>query len=197
MHGRDQQDDRRARAPPSTSPVLLGRRRPPVGGEVQSGAVRHGRHDHRKTPAQVCDASNADAPLRDHRGPVNGCGGDSTAAAAPPNWSRQARGLRHAGQPQDYETNWSWRRLTRHAERHPPSLVDYATESGTTWRWAKLGWANASTPEHTGGGLMATWEEVSRACLALPATTERIAPDGLRSWRVRDKAFLWERPLRP
>jgi hypothetical protein len=70
-------------------------------------------------------------------------------------------------------------------------------ESRTTWRWAKLGWAVASTPEHTGGGLMATWEEVSRACLALPATTERIAPDGLRSWRVRDKAFLWERPLRP
>jgi hypothetical protein len=43
---------------------------------------------------------------------------------------------------------------------------------------------------------MATWDDVSRACLALPETTELVRPDGLRSWRVRDKAFAWERPLR-
>jgi hypothetical protein len=43
---------------------------------------------------------------------------------------------------------------------------------------------------------MATWDDVRRACLALPATTELVRPDGLRSWRVRDKAFAWERPLR-
>jgi hypothetical protein len=44
---------------------------------------------------------------------------------------------------------------------------------------------------------MTTWDEVSRACLVLPATRELISPQGLRSWRVRDKAFVWERPLRP
>ena len=43
---------------------------------------------------------------------------------------------------------------------------------------------------------MATWEEVARACLALPATTELVRRDGLRQWRVRDKLFVWERPLR-
>jgi hypothetical protein len=43
---------------------------------------------------------------------------------------------------------------------------------------------------------MATWDDVSRACLALPETTELVRPDGLRSWRVRDKAFAWERPVR-
>ena len=31
--------------------------------------------------------------------------------------------------------------------------------------------------------------------LALPETSERIARD-LRQWRVRDKLFVWERPLR-
>ena len=43
---------------------------------------------------------------------------------------------------------------------------------------------------------MATWDEVRVACLALPLTTELVRPDGLRSWRVKDKAFVWERPLR-
>jgi hypothetical protein len=43
---------------------------------------------------------------------------------------------------------------------------------------------------------MATWDEVRSACLALPTTTELVRPDGLRSWRVKDKAFVWERPLR-
>jgi hypothetical protein len=43
---------------------------------------------------------------------------------------------------------------------------------------------------------MATWDDVRRACLALPLATELVRPDGLRSWRVKDKAFAWERPLR-
>jgi hypothetical protein len=43
---------------------------------------------------------------------------------------------------------------------------------------------------------MATWDEVRTACLELPLTTELVRPDGLRSWRVKDKAFVWERPLR-
>jgi len=37
---------------------------------------------------------------------------------------------------------------------------------------------------------------VARACLALPATSEHPSYGGARSWRVRDKAFVWERPLR-
>ena len=43
---------------------------------------------------------------------------------------------------------------------------------------------------------MATWDDVARACRALPATTEQPSYGGARSWRVRDKAFVWERPLR-
>ena len=42
---------------------------------------------------------------------------------------------------------------------------------------------------------MATWEDVRREALALPETTERLSRD-LRQWRVRDKLFVWERPLR-
>jgi hypothetical protein len=42
----------------------------------------------------------------------------------------------------------------------------------------------------------ATWEDVSRIALALPETGERISRD-LRQWRVKDKLFVWERPLRP
>ncbi len=43
---------------------------------------------------------------------------------------------------------------------------------------------------------MATWEDVRRIALALPETSERLSRR-LASWRVRDKAFVWERPLRP
>lgn len=43
---------------------------------------------------------------------------------------------------------------------------------------------------------MATWDDVRRIALALPETEERIARSG-RQWRVRDKLFVWERPLRP
>ncbi len=42
---------------------------------------------------------------------------------------------------------------------------------------------------------MATWEDVRRLALALPEATERDL-HGLASWRVRDKLFVWERPLR-
>ena len=42
---------------------------------------------------------------------------------------------------------------------------------------------------------MATWEDVRRVALALPETTEGEAR-GLRRWQVKDKLFVWERPLR-
>lgn len=43
---------------------------------------------------------------------------------------------------------------------------------------------------------MATWNDVRRVALALPETSERPS-HGNTSWRVRDKLFVWERPLRP
>ena len=43
---------------------------------------------------------------------------------------------------------------------------------------------------------MASWDDVRRIALALPETGERLSRD-LASWRVRDKLFVWERPLRP
>jgi hypothetical protein len=42
---------------------------------------------------------------------------------------------------------------------------------------------------------VATWEDVRRIALALPETSEQ-PMHGLMSWRVRDKLFVWERPLR-
>ena len=42
---------------------------------------------------------------------------------------------------------------------------------------------------------MATWDDVRRIALALPETDERLSRD-LRQWRVKDKGFVWERPLR-
>jgi hypothetical protein len=42
----------------------------------------------------------------------------------------------------------------------------------------------------------ANWDDVSRIALALPEVSERISRD-LRQWRVNDKLFVWERPLRP
>jgi hypothetical protein len=42
---------------------------------------------------------------------------------------------------------------------------------------------------------MASWDDVRRLALALPETTEEISRD-LRHWRVKDKGFVWERPLR-
>jgi hypothetical protein len=42
---------------------------------------------------------------------------------------------------------------------------------------------------------MAGWDDVARLALALPGTSERESR-GNRQWRVGDKLFVWERPLR-
>ena len=42
---------------------------------------------------------------------------------------------------------------------------------------------------------MADWDDVRRLALALPETSEGTA-HGNTAWRVRDKLFVWERPLR-
>jgi hypothetical protein len=42
---------------------------------------------------------------------------------------------------------------------------------------------------------MATWDDVRRIALALPETGERRSRE-LAQWRVKDKLFAWERPLR-
>ena len=42
---------------------------------------------------------------------------------------------------------------------------------------------------------MATWDDVRRIALELPETSEEVSRD-LRHWRVKDKGFVWERPLR-
>jgi hypothetical protein len=42
---------------------------------------------------------------------------------------------------------------------------------------------------------VASWEDVRRIALALPATAEK-PTHGMTSWRVKDKLFVWERPLR-
>jgi hypothetical protein len=43
---------------------------------------------------------------------------------------------------------------------------------------------------------MATWEDVRRVALVLPETSEETSRERGR-WLVKDKLFLWERPLRP
>ncbi|MGA2163773.1 MAG: MmcQ/YjbR family DNA-binding protein [Solirubrobacteraceae bacterium] len=43
---------------------------------------------------------------------------------------------------------------------------------------------------------MATWDNVRQLALALPETAERDSR-GVCQWRVKDKLFVWERPLRP
>jgi hypothetical protein len=43
---------------------------------------------------------------------------------------------------------------------------------------------------------VATWDDVRRIALSLPDTSEQLS-HGHASWRVRDKGFVWERPLRP
>jgi hypothetical protein len=42
---------------------------------------------------------------------------------------------------------------------------------------------------------VATWDDVRRLALALPQTSEE-SSYGNTQWRVRDKGFVWERPLR-
>lgn len=43
---------------------------------------------------------------------------------------------------------------------------------------------------------MATWADVRRIAMALPGVTERPSYDQRPAWRVKDKAFAWDRPLR-
>jgi hypothetical protein len=42
---------------------------------------------------------------------------------------------------------------------------------------------------------VAGWDDVRRIALALPEASERISRD-LCQWQVKDKLFVWERPLR-
>jgi hypothetical protein len=42
---------------------------------------------------------------------------------------------------------------------------------------------------------MTSLDDVATVCLALPGTTE-VTSRGARQWRVKDKLFVWERPLR-
>jgi hypothetical protein len=42
---------------------------------------------------------------------------------------------------------------------------------------------------------MATWDDVRQIALALPETDERLSREQ-RQWRVKEKLFVWERPLR-
>lgn len=44
---------------------------------------------------------------------------------------------------------------------------------------------------------MATWDDVRRLATRLPEVTESGLHDGQAAWKVRDKLFVWERPLRP
>jgi hypothetical protein len=43
---------------------------------------------------------------------------------------------------------------------------------------------------------VASWDDVRRIALALPETTEQRSREGTAQWRVKDKGFVWERPLR-
>jgi hypothetical protein len=42
---------------------------------------------------------------------------------------------------------------------------------------------------------VASWDDVRRIALSLPEAQERESR-GLTQWRIRDKLFVWERPLR-
>jgi hypothetical protein len=42
---------------------------------------------------------------------------------------------------------------------------------------------------------MADWDDVGRIALALPESSERLRRNA-RQWWVRDRMFVWERPLR-
>jgi hypothetical protein len=42
---------------------------------------------------------------------------------------------------------------------------------------------------------VASWDDVRRIALALPESSEQ-SSRGLACWRVREKNFVWERPLR-
>lgn len=55
--------------------------------------------------------------------------------------------------------------------------------------------ASRSAPVGLTVGAVATWNDVRRIALALPETTEK-SVHGTANWRVRDKGFVWDRPLR-
>jgi hypothetical protein len=42
---------------------------------------------------------------------------------------------------------------------------------------------------------VADWDDVRRLALAMPAAEERVSRD-MQQWRVKEKLFVWERPLR-
>jgi hypothetical protein len=42
---------------------------------------------------------------------------------------------------------------------------------------------------------VADWDDVARIAMALPEAEERLSR-GMRQWRVKEKLFVWERPLR-
>jgi hypothetical protein len=42
---------------------------------------------------------------------------------------------------------------------------------------------------------MATWKDVERIATSLPEVVETSGYDGWRSWKVRGKNVVWERPL--
>lgn len=44
--------------------------------------------------------------------------------------------------------------------------------------------------------MVATWADVRRLVAALPDTDEHASYGGHLAWRVRQKGFVWERPLR-
>jgi hypothetical protein len=44
--------------------------------------------------------------------------------------------------------------------------------------------------------VMASLDDVRRLALAMPEATEIQRRDGLTQWKVKDKLFVWERPLR-
>lgn len=60
---------------------------------------------------------------------------------------------------------------------------------------SRVGRPELSVGDTTVSG-MATWEDVRSIALALPETGERPSHDGIAAWRVKDKMFVWERPLR-
>jgi hypothetical protein len=44
---------------------------------------------------------------------------------------------------------------------------------------------------------VASWDDVRRIALSLPDTDEHPSYNGVASWRVHQKGFVWQRPLRP
>ena len=43
---------------------------------------------------------------------------------------------------------------------------------------------------------VASWDDVRQLALGMPQTSEAPSHEGLAGWRVKDKGFVWERPLR-